>query len=243
MKKSFSAIVFSAAIVIAAFALGNGISKRYQDKKTISVTGLGNENFTSDLIVWEGSFSVEDMNLQQAYKDLEQSKSRIRSYLLEKGVKAEELVFKAVTNNRVTKAKYSTTGQYIGEEFLGYQLNQSLEVKSKDVSTVESISREVTELLNEGIRFYSQPPRYYYTKIEDLKVEMISKATANAYTRAQKIAENSGSKLGDLVSGNMGVFQITGQNSGEDYSWGGTFNTSSKEKTASITMKLIYELK
>jgi hypothetical protein len=36
----------------------------------------------------------------------------------------------------------------------------------------------------------------------------------------------------------MGIFQIIGQNSNEDYSWGGTFNTSSKEKTATITMKL-----
>ena len=39
----------------------------------------------------------------------------------------------------------------------------------------------------------------------------------------------------------MGIFQITGQNSNETYSWGGTFNTWSKEKTASITMKLDYE--
>lgn len=41
----------------------------------------------------------------------------------------------------------------------------------------------------------------------------------------------------------MGIFQITGQNSDEDYSWGGTFNTESKEKTASITMKLDYKVK
>jgi hypothetical protein len=40
----------------------------------------------------------------------------------------------------------------------------------------------------------------------------------------------------------MGIFQITGQNSNEDYSWGGTYNTSSREKTASITMKLNYEI-
>ncbi|MEM1003617.1 MAG: SIMPL domain-containing protein [Bacteroidota bacterium] len=243
MKKSLSALIFSAAIVIAAFALGNGISKRYTSKKTISVTGLGSENFTSDLIVWEGSFSVENLNLKQAYQGLENSKTIIKSYLIQKGVKDNELVFKAVTNNRITKAKYSNDGKYIGDEFLGYSLTQSLEVNSNDVDTIESISREVTELLNEGIRFYSVPPRYYYTKIEDLKIEMISKATANAFTRAQKIAENSGSQLGNLVSGNMGVFQITGQNSSEDYSWGGTFNTSSKEKTARITMKLIYELK
>ena len=29
----------------------------------------------------------------------------------------------------------------------------------------------------------------------------------------------------------------------ENYSWGGTFNTSSKDKTASITMKLVYKVK
>ena len=41
----------------------------------------------------------------------------------------------------------------------------------------------------------------------------------------------------------MGIFQITGQNSGEEFSWGGTFNTESKNKTASITMKLTYGVK
>ena len=61
--------------------------------------------------------------------------------------------------------------------------------------------------------------------------------------RAEKIATNSGSSLGDLTSAKMGIFQITGQNSNENYSWGGTFNTSSKKKTASITMKLDYIVK
>jgi hypothetical protein len=40
----------------------------------------------------------------------------------------------------------------------------------------------------------------------------------------------------------MGVLQIVGQNSDEAYSWGGTLNTSSKKKTASITMTLNYRV-
>jgi hypothetical protein len=40
----------------------------------------------------------------------------------------------------------------------------------------------------------------------------------------------------------MGIFQITGQNSSEDYSWGGTFNTEAKKKTASITMRLEFQV-
>lgn len=71
---------------------------------------------------------------------------------------------------------------------------------------------------------------------------MKSNSTEDARLRAEKIAEFSGGKLGKIVSAKMGVFQITGQNSNEDYSWGGTFNTSSKEKTASITMKLVYDI-
>lgn len=40
----------------------------------------------------------------------------------------------------------------------------------------------------------------------------------------------------------MGVFQITGQYSNENFSYGGTFNTQSKNKTATITTRLEYEL-
>jgi hypothetical protein len=172
---------------------------------------------------------------------LEKDKKIISDYLMSKGITAEELVFNAVNSRKDTRGKYTDDGKYIGEEFLGYVLTQSLQIDSNDVEKVEKISREITELLNKGIQFYSQAPRYYYTKLADLKIEMISKATADARIRAEQIAEHSGGELGKLISAKMGIFQITGQNSNEDYSWGGTYNTESKEKTASITMKLDYE--
>jgi hypothetical protein len=241
MKTNFTAIIFSIAIVISAYLLGNSIINRNNSDGIISVTGLGKADFTSDLIVWEGSFSTGSLNLKQAYAGLEKSKKVITDYLLTKGIKPTELVFNAVKSRKNTKATYNKEGKYIGERFLGYILTQSLQIDSNNVDKVEKISREITELLNKGIEFYSQPPRYYYTKLADLKVEMISKATADAKLRADNIASNSGGKLGSLISAKMGIFQITGQNSSEDYSWGGTFNTTSKEKTASITMKLSYK--
>ena len=122
-------------------------------------------------------------------------------------------------------------------------MTQSVQIESNKVEKIEKISREVTELLNEGVNFYSEAPRYYYTRLADLKIEMISKATEDARIRAEKIAAYSNGKLGALQAAKMGVFQITGQNSDENYSWGGTFNTSSKDKTASITMKLVYKVK
>ncbi|MBT8293930.1 MAG: SIMPL domain-containing protein, partial [Eudoraea sp.] len=134
-------------------------------------------------------------------------------------------------------------GNFVGTIFRGYELSQSVQIESNDVALVEKVSREITELLDKGVQFNSSPPRYYYTKLSDLKIEMISKATEDARIRAEKIAENSGGALGDLISARMGVFQITGQNSDEDYSWGGAYNTSAKKKTASITMRLEYKVK
>ena len=242
MKNYLTSIIFGFSIVIAAYLLGHAFMNRNNADGTISVTGLGKANFTSDLIVWEGSFAKESINLQNAYSDLERDKKVISDYLLEKGINSSELVFNAVNSRKNTRAKYTQDGKYIGEDFLGYVLTQSLQIDSNNVEKVEKISREITELLNKGIQFYSQPPRYYYTKLADLKVEMISKATADARSRAEKIAENSGAHLDNLIFAKMGIFQITGQNSNENYSWGGTYNTSSKEKTASITMKLEYEV-
>ncbi len=240
--KHISAIIFALAIVIAAYFLGNAYVKRANPPQIISVTGLGNENFTSDLIVWEGQFSNTNTVLKSAFEQLNKDKNVVKEYLTSKGIKEEQLIFNSVQTTELRDNKYEN-GNYVGSIFRGYQLTQTIKIESQNVSLIESVSREITELLNKGVQFNSYPPRYYYTKLADLKIQMISKATEDARLRAEKIAENSGSNLGDLVSAKMGVFQITGQNSGEDYSWGGAYNTASKNKTASITMRLDYKVR
>ena len=243
MKKNLNAIVFAISIVAASIILGNAVINRNKKVGTISVTGLGEANFTSDLIVWEARFSQINKDLKQAYADLKTDKETISEYLISKSLSDSVIIFNAVNTDKSMKQNYSTDGKYLGQEFIGYTLSQTVQINSKEVEKVEKISREVTELLNKGIQLYSMSPRYYYTKLEDLKIEMVSRATENALLRAKSISENSGAKLGDLSLAQMGIFQITGQNSNEDYSWGGAYNTSSKEKTASITMKLTYLIK
>lgn len=239
--KFIGALIFSIAIVIAAYFLGHAYVSRANPDGVISVTGAGSENFTSDLIVWEGTFSRNNANLEQAFSQLNQDKETVKDYLLGKGIKEENIVFNSVNTMEQRENQYQN-GNYVGSVFRGYELTQSVKIESSDVENIENVSREITELLNKGVQFNSQTPRYYYSKLTDLKLEMISKATEDARLRAEKIAENSGGSLGDLKSANMGVFQITGQNSGEDYSWSGAYNTTDKKKTASITMRLEYEI-
>ncbi|MFS4415140.1 SIMPL domain-containing protein [Maribacter sp. 2307ULW6-5] len=240
--KHLSAIIFGVAIVVAAYFLGNAYVNRANPPQIISVTGLGNKDFTSDLIVWEGQFSANSIDLKAAFDQLNKDKEVVRDYLVSKGIDAGNIIFNSVQTTEQRDNKYEN-GNFVGTIFRGYRLTQTVKIESQNVELVEGVAREITELLNKGVQFNSYPPRYYYTKLSDLKIEMISKATEDARLRAESIAQNSGSGLGDLISAKMGVFQITGQNSGEDYSWGGSFNTSSKKKTASITMRLDYKVK
>ena len=74
-------------------------------------------------------------------------------------------------------------------------------------------------------------------------MQLLHDAGVDAYKRAETIAEGSNAGVGSLQSSTMGVFQIVGLNSSDDYSWGGTFNISDKEKKASITIRAVYSPK
>jgi hypothetical protein len=231
------AIVAGIAFITGCWFLSTTIQKKDQSKDVIEVTGLAEENFTSDLIVWTGSFNRLTMDLKETYKLLKNDENLVRAYLKEKGINDNEMVFSSVSINQ--DYEYITeNGGASRRVFNGYRLVQTVRIESKDVPKIEKISREVTELIDRGVELNSDAPQYYYTKLAQLKIKMVANATKDARERAEKIAENSKSHLGQLQQAIMGIFQITAQNSSEEYSWGGTFNTTSKEKTASITMKL-----
>ncbi|PHX82452.1 MAG: SIMPL domain-containing protein [Flavobacteriales bacterium] len=241
MKTHFSSIAFALAIILAALSFSNAYKFKYKSNNSVSVTGLGSKDFVSDLIVWSGSFIRKNGSLKDAYAELDSDRDKIKKYLLKQGTSTDEIIFSAVDIDKEFADVWDDSGTKTISVFSGYRLTQRVQIESKDVDKVEAISRQVTELINSGIEFYSSSPEYYYTKLAELKIEMIAEATKDANTRAKKIAENAGSDIGALKNASMGVFQIVAQNSAEEYSWGGSFNTASKRKTASITVKLEYE--
>lgn len=241
MKANLNSIVIALAIVLTALIFSNAFKNRNQTNNSIAVTGLGSRDFVSDLIVWSGSFIKKNMNLKDAYSELDKDRETIKRYLVSKGIKGESIVFSAVEIDKEFEDIIDNNGNKTRSVFSGYRLKQNVQIESNEVDKIEGISRQVSELINSGVEFYSNAPQYYYTKLAELKIQMIAEATKDANVRAEKIAKNAGSKVGNLKNADMGVFQIVAQNSSEDFSWGGSFNTGSKRKTATITVKLEYE--
>ena len=240
--KVLSSIIIGVSIILTAYVFMKGYKERNAKADVINVTGMGSKDFDSDLIVWRGSFSKMNINLQSAMSELETDRNKIKSYLVGKGIPEANIVFSAIDINKDFDEIRNENGYVVSSIFRGYSLGQTVTIESNEVDKVEQISREVSELINSGVEFYSDAPEFYYTKLAELKIQMVAEATADARVRAEKIAESAGSSLGDLKSADMGIFQIVGQNSNEDYSWGGTFNTSSRKKTASITMTLTFNI-
>ncbi len=242
MKQHLNTAIIALAVIISGYLLAKGYKDRSKSSQSISVTGSGEENFVSDLIVWRATFSKKNLELKQAYSELNSNQKEIKKYLIKKGVKMDEIIFEAVDIQKDFFYDYDQNGALRNTIFNGYNLTQNLKVQSKNVDLIENISREVTELIDAGVELNSFAPEYYYTKLAQLKIKMIESATKDAKNRAEKIALNAGGGLGSLKSAEMGVFQITGENSSEDYTWGGNFNTSSKKKTANITIRLKYDI-
>ena len=124
-------------------------------------------------------------------------------------------------------------------EITGYSLGQQIEVRSTDVQKIAAISREATELINQGILIESSAPKYYYTKIGDLKIEMLGEAAKDAKERAERIASSTGNSIGSVKSAKMGVLQITAADS-TDVSDYGVFDTTTIEKDMTAVVNVSF---
>ena len=235
--------IIAISILLSALVFAGAYKYKYKDKKRVIVTGMAEKDFVSDLIVWQGDYARASMDLKQAYANLKKDEVAIRAYLRGKEIAGNEVVFSAITINKLYNPVYDQNGRLLSNVFNGYSLTQNVKVESNNIEKVEKIGREITELIQSGIELNSFAPSYFYTKMSELKIDLLAKASKDAKDRAQSIADNAGSSLGNLKYANMGVFQITGQNSNENFTYGGTFNTTSKNKTASITLRTEYAIK
>ncbi|HOK40981.1 MAG TPA: SIMPL domain-containing protein, partial [bacterium] len=84
--------------------------------------------------------------------------------------------------------------------------------------------------------------QYIYTKLEDIKLEMLKLATENAKMRATQIAGIVGKKIGMPISAESGVFQIRPRYSQEISDYGiSDVSSIDKEIVTTVRVKFLFE--
>ena len=232
-------IVASCTILVTVF-----VNYKSSAGNSIAATGSSSVDFESDLVVWRGSFSASDTTSERAYATIKQDASKVAAYLKKNGIDDADIEFESVDIEENYNNTYDDYGNQISSVLEGYNLTQGVTITSKDLDSVEKISRDISSLLESGVQFTSGSPEYYCTTLDDVKLDLIDKATQNAKQRVDIMAKDAGADVGKLMNSSLGVLQITAKNSGtSDYSYDGYFDTSSREKTATITVRLEYALK
>ena len=225
-------ICIAVATIVSSVILSGGFLKVMKfTREQISVTGSATKEIRSDYIVWNGEFSRREPNLKTAYNDLKSDLEKVKAYLNSKGVKDDELTIWQVATETVYKKNDKGNDT---NDIQGYRLSQGIVIRSYDVEKIDRVAREVTELINQGIEFTSSAPEYFYTKLDELKIEMLAKATENAKQRAESMVKSTGNKIGFMRNAKMGVFQITPATSTDVSDWGVNDTTSLDKKVMAV---------
>jgi len=226
-------------LIVSAMFLSGAFKTVKSNDQTIEIKGYAEKNIVSDLGVWHCNIRTRSADMVTAYNKLKSDIQMTKNYILSKGVKIDDITISSVNSQKIFKV--NDDGNYTNL-IIGYELDQTIKVSTKDIKLIQLLANEATSLIENGIEIFSEPPQFFFTKLNDLKVKMLGEATKDAKVRAEQLAKNSGSEVGKLKSAKQGVFQITPVNS-VDVSDYGEYDLSTIEKSvkAVVTVEFFIE--
>jgi hypothetical protein len=212
--------------------------------RTIDVTGSAKRRIVSDLIRWDARLASQGSDATAAYKKLHENVEKTLDYLKKQGLTDDELRVSSVTTQELVETETVGSGEDRVEKQVarGWEASQTISVSSSQVEKVERVSREVTSLIESGVPVTSSPPAYLYTKLGELKIEMLAEASKDGRTRAERMLKSSGGgALGKLHSADMGVINVNPANS-TSTAWDGNNDTTSLEKDIITIVHISFDI-
>lgn len=233
-------VVIGLCFIVAASIFSYAFYSSRTQEDTLSVTGSTKQEITSDTVKWTSNFSrtIPTTDLPVGYDQMNRDLAAVKKFFKDQGIAEQDLGISPVTMERVYNNNYGDNGGDIKE----YVLRQNVEIQSGDVQKITALAKNIQPLINQGVIFSTQSVEYYYSKLPDLRIQMLGDAVRDAKVRANEIAKNSGRKAGALKSAGVGVVQVLPVNSVEvsDY---GAYDTSSIQKEVMVTVKTSFTLK
>jgi len=234
--------LFLASGLIVSTTLLTRTWLKVADAESITVTGSARRNVSSDLVIWQGSITVENPTLLGAQGLLGQQEATTRDFLVSQGVTNTQFHPIAIQRIQVRGSKQSNEADSDSESpNTRFRLSRTIEVRSGDIDRVLAMDAAASKLVNQGIEFTAAAPQFIWTKAGEAKIEMLADAARDARARAEQIVSQGGRSIARMRSAKMGVFQITPLYSTQN-AWDGMNDTTSREKTVTAVVNASYAL-
>lgn len=222
-------LIFSVKIAVDALS-GN----------SVSVTGAAYKVVKADTVSWNIDVASANKSQSVAYKTIKNQMPVVEAYLAQNGIDKKDIA--VFTPSFYTSFEMNPKTGYSTNTVSAYNYKQTIKVTSADVEKIKELSVKIQELLDKGINLTSNPPEYNYSKLSELKIELLKEATLDAKDRAKSMLEANHNKVGAIKSVKMGVFQITPSDSNSVSDWG-INDTSTIDKKVSAVANVVFRVK
>ena len=219
--------------------IATGIIASKMTRDVISVTGSYTQNVVSDRGSYEFDVNARGTSRADAYATLKRQNPQVIKYLKSQGFKESDIEEKYINGYNLYEILPNGTST---NKVIGFNANQKYSVKSNDVNKIKKLSTDINSLTEQGIDISGYEPSYFYSKLSDLKVEMLEKASKDAKQRAQAMLKATHNRVGKIQSLQMGVFQITPEDS-NDVSDSGLSDSSSINKKVTSVANVTFRIK
>lgn len=216
----------------------------------ITVSGTAEKFVTSDrgTIYLNLKTDSLDNSPAAAIKKLSDARDSLIKYLVNYGIEAKDIdVLSFNTLDQCTLRDRNSWDTCLGKKYS--EFNQTINVSSNDVNKIKDLSLNINSYINNNIANYFsnvtanvQSTQYFYTKLAEVKTEMLNEATKNAFERAEAIANSTNNHAGAVITASQGVFQIT-QKDSVDASDYGSYDTSTIDKKITAVVRVSFKVK
>lgn len=210
--------VLAFGVALGGFFIGDGIY-RAMSGRTVTVKGLAERDVVADTAVWNIKINAVGGDLAALQQRIDRDINEIQSFLIDSGFAPTD-----IQNLRVqVRDKYAgySDAELKNQQNDGrYVIDTGVMVRSHNVELVDSVSRQMGELVRRGITItedYSGPI-YIFNGLNDIKISMIEQATKNATAAGQQFAKDADARLGKIKSANQGVFSIEARDPTDSWS-------------------------
>ncbi len=229
-------LILGLSLIISA-TIGSLTFYKLRSMDYISTTGSAKKAVVSDKVKWSSSITrpVKASTIKDGYAKLDVDLKGVKDFLATNGISADSIDVSPVFMNEIYE-------QNPGPE-KSYNLVQNITVQSGDVQKISDLAKNVSSLItSKGMLFATSSLEFYYSKLPDVRVELLATAVQDAKARAEQLASAGGKKIGVLKSASSGVVQVMAPNSVEvsDY---GMYDTSSINKEIMVTVKASFDIK
>jgi hypothetical protein len=203
----FSSLVLAFGIAAAGWFVGNGFFQGRASERFVTVKGVAERDVKADIALWPLQFVATHDDLGVARAKIKDSYDSIMVFLKRQGIDPlkAELQHLEVTDRLADPYRSgSMQSRYI--------ITQSLMVRSLHPEQIFNATQAVGQLVDAGVILSNTGAggggTYLFTRLSDIKPEMIAEATAKARRAAEQFASDSGSQLGAIRRARQGLFVI-----------------------------------